>query len=229
MVDETNQPQEQPIEDEPKPRPQKARTKSSVLKYILLGLLVLTLAGASAAGAYFWRDNEASDFEKQQASDIDGYKNTISDLQKQLADALAVSTTDTAEDADTVCTEIAPSAVTIENIEASITSGNTAALEGYMASSVNVILAASEAYGAQTPTQAIADISSFLSDDLDSWDYDFSLPAATLSAYQSGDYADYFSGISVVGKASNDHVISFSFDCDGNIDTVFLSTIASIL
>jgi hypothetical protein len=199
----------------------KPKNQPLIRRSILISILVLVLMLASAAGAYYWRDSQANSFEKQQSDTISKNQNTITSLSKQLAD--------TTSDDPVACVEIAPTATVIGSIEASITSGNTAALEGYMASSVNVILAASEAYGQQTPTQAIANISSFISDDINSWDYNFSLPAATLNTYKQGGYAQYFSTISVVGKATNNQVISFSFDCTGKIDTVFLATNASVL
>lgn len=192
-----------------------------VSKSILIGILVLVLMLVSAAGAYYWRDSQANSFEKRQSDNISSNQNVITSLREQLADKVDYDCID--------CTEIAPTSTVIGSIEASITSGNTAALEGYMASSVNVILAASEAYGQQTPTQAVSNISNFISDDLNSWDYNFSLPAATLNTYKQGSYSQYFTNISVVGKAANNQVISFSFNCTGKIDTVFLATTASVL
>lgn len=215
-------------EAEPKREvPQKPSRRSSVLKKALLILLALVLIAGPAAGAYWWRDNEAKNFEKEQSDSIATYQAKIADLEEQIADANTDNTN--LEDDEDLCVEIAPSATVIENIQASITSGNTAALEGYMASTVNVILAATEAYGPQTPTQAVSSISSFISDDNTSWDYDFALPVATLNAYYQGEYSQYFSNIDVVGKATNNKVISFSFDCNGKIDTVFLANNSELL
>jgi hypothetical protein len=197
--------------------------KKSHFKLIIYIVIVLIIA--AGVGAYWWRDSIARSFEQQQATDITGYRARIADLEKELAD---VSVIDNTED-QTLCAEVAPDSTTIENIEASITSGNTAALGGYMASSVNVILAASEAYGPQTPAQAVADISGFISSDIMSWDYDFALPVATLATYQSGFYGQYFPDIAVVGLATNKRVISFSFDCNGKISTVFLATDEGLL
>ncbi|MEI7539447.1 MAG: hypothetical protein WCJ36_01600 [Candidatus Saccharibacteria bacterium] len=192
-----------------------------VSKPILISILVLVLMLASAAGAYYWRDSQANSFEKRQSDNISKNQTVIKSLREQLTNKVSNDSV--------ACTEIAPTATVIGSIEASITSGNTAALEGYMASSVNVILAASEAYGQQTPTQAVTDVTNFISNDINSWDYNFSLPAATLNTYKQGSYSQYFTNISVVGKATNNQVISFSFDCTGKIDTVFLATTASVL
>jgi len=199
--------------------------KKLLVKYILAIIITIVLIGSVAGATYWWRDKTAKDFEKTLNSDISVLKKAKASLEKQIADGKDGGVSNL----PTPCSEIAPEASVIENIQLSITSGNTAALEGYMASSVDVILAASEAYGAQTPTQAIADISSFLTDDINSWDYNFSLPAVTLNTYKQGGYAQYFSATSVVGKAANNHVISFSFDCLGKIDTVFLTGNANLL
>jgi hypothetical protein len=201
------------------------KKSSLAIKHIISGIIILILMIGSTAGAYFWRDNQAAESEKQQTNNIASYQKTIATLEKQIAD----TTSGVPDNSPTPCAEIAPDATTVENIQLSITSGNTAALEGYMASSVNVILAASEAYGAQTPTQAISDISQFISDDINSWDYNFTLPAATLNTYKASGYAQYFATTSIVGKATNEKVISFSFDCLGKIDTVFLSSDENLL
>ncbi|NCU29509.1 hypothetical protein EOM60_02770 [Candidatus Saccharibacteria bacterium] len=119
-----------------------------------------------------------------------------------------------------------PDSGKIENIIASITSKNTAALEGYMTNPVSVILAASEGMGNRTPAQAISDISGFISD-ADGWD--FNLPQSTIDAYRGGFYVSYFPENSVIGKSNNEKVISFSFNCDASISTVFLSPGSDLL
>lgn len=226
MEEEVKPPQEQAVEQPLVIEPKKEETKKPRRKFFIpkaawVGLLVLVLVAASAGGAYLWRDSVARNFEKEQSDDITGFKATIITLEKQLADAKVI--------VPPTCTEVAPNATAIANIKASITSANTAALEGYMATSVNVILAASEAYGAQTPTQAIADISNFLSTDITSWDYDFSPSAAVLADYRDGDYSQYFPTVLVAGTATNKQVVSFSFNCSGKIDTVFLATNENLL
>ena len=218
------------LEEPPKMTPKMQSNKRSMTSRTVLTVAIgLVLMLAFAAGAYFWRDNTANSVKKQQDTDIANYQRTIADLESKLAIEIAKNNGTSITPTEPVCTPIQPNSDVIDNIKASITSGDTAALEGYMASSVNVILAASEAYGVQTPTQAIADISSFISEDLNSWDYDFSLSTTTVNSYSLGDYGQYFLATSLVGKASNDQVISFSFDCDGNISTVFLASDEALL
>jgi hypothetical protein len=203
-----------PIEESQKPKP----TKKPIVKRILLSLLVLVLIAGAAGAAYWWRDKTANDSKNAQAASITALEKSKTDLEKQLADEKAkVPTTVTNN-----CACASPNATAVANIKASITSGNTAALEGYMASSVNVVLAASEGLGPKTPAQAVSAISNFISSDANSWDYNFSLPASILSSYGQGSYGQYFPNNAIVGKASNKKVISFSFDCNGKIDTVLL-------
>lgn len=159
-----------------------------------------------------------------------GYKVYKKDPKYQAPAASSkASTTESTTESTTKSSEpsvVAPSAAELENIEASITSGNTAALEGYMAASVNVILAASEAYGPQTPAQAVSDVD-YVSDGSDPWN--FALPAATLAQYQTGDYKQYFPVSALVGKSANGYVVSFQFDNAGKIDGIFMTNNADIL
>ncbi len=147
-------------------------------------------------------------------------------FKKEPAKPATSTTTTTAavtKDKAVVATTTAPTAEELDNIKASITSENTAALEGYMAASVNVIIAASEAYGPQTPVQAVKDVD-YVKDG-DTWD--FALPAATLAAYQAGDYKQYFPTTALVGKSSNGYVISFQFDSAGKINGIFMTNNAA--
>lgn len=211
-----NEPVE-PIKEEQKIEPIEKRRRKPFLLVLLILLLVATAAGA----AYWVRDRSARTTNSQQEATITSLQQTNASLKKQLTAEKAKSAN--ADTTTNACTPKAPSATTISNIEASITSGNTAALEGYMASSVNVIFAASDGLGTRTPAQAVSDITGFISSDTTSWDYDFSLPAATLSSYSAGSYSKYFPSSSVVGKATNKQVIAFSFDCNSKISTVFMA------
>lgn len=205
--------------------PTPVKKKSSIGKTILLIIIALVLMSGSALGAFYLRDSQAAKIEKQQSDDIANYKKTIAAFEEQTMSTINSTDTNNPE----LCAEVAPDITAVENIKASITSGNTAALEGYMASGVNVILAASEASGVQAPAQAISRVSDFISSDINSWDYDFSLPSTTTNTYKQGSYSQYFTDSSLVGKATNEKLISFSFNCLGKIDTVFLANDANLL
>jgi hypothetical protein len=134
-------------------------------------------------------------------------------------------------EAEPACTEVAPDANTVENLQAVVNIANTEPLLGWVTPTVNVVLAASEAYGPQTPDQAAIDLADFLIMDYSTLpaQYDFALPAATLDAYRAGDYAEYFPPTALVGRGSDNRVVAFSFDCDGLIDTMLLVGDESLL
>ncbi|MFA5003837.1 MAG: hypothetical protein WC498_00995 [Candidatus Saccharimonadales bacterium] len=198
-------------------------------KAIVFGVLILLLLVAAAGGAWWLRDRSAKTTDKQQTATISSLQQTTASLKTQLAAEKAKNAKTSPTASTLACTPKAPGATTISNIEASITSGNTAALEGYMAPSVNVIIAASEGLGAKTPTQAVSAITNFISNVPSSWDYDFALPASVLSSYGKGSYSQYFPSNAVVGKATNKKVIAFSFDCNAKISTVFVAADESLL
>jgi len=219
------EPPVKPIEYEKPIKP----AKKSGGKIILHIFFILILGGVSAAGAYWWRDKTANEAKTEQSASIASLEATKLSLEEQLATEKA-KTADTTVIADeTTCIARSPNTETLANIKASITSGNTAALEGYMAASVNVILAATEGIGPSTPASAVSSISNFISDDITAWDYDFALPATTIDAYGSEGYEQYFLADSVVGRATNKKVISFSFDCNAKISTVFMAADEGLL
>jgi hypothetical protein len=204
--------------------------KQLIRKTFLISVLAVMLLAIFAGVFYCWRDKIASDIESKQRDNVISLEKTITALQERLTGKKTTTATDSSSsntNSQANCTAVQPSYSTIENIQASITSGNTAALEGYMASNVNVILAATEGIGNQTPAQAVADITNYISDATSPWD--FSLPASVLSSYGKGEYGQYFPNIDVVGKSANDKVISFMFDCNGKINQVFMAASESLL
>ena len=193
-------------------------------KRILKTLLVIVvLLAIGAAAGWYWRDTSAKDVQSAKQAEITSLQNKVTKLEKDVADA-KVSTSTTS--GSSVAQSKSPSASVLENIQASITSGNTAALEGYMASTVTVIIAASEGVGERTPTQAVNDVK-YLNNGTDPWD--FSLPAATIDGYQAGDYKSYFPNGALIGKSANNYVVSFTFDSAGKISGVFMAADADLL
>ena len=183
--------------------------------------VVFLLIGAIAG--YMYRDSQAK-------KDLDAQKTKVSQLElknAQLTTDLAAAKKASSATA-TTDTGVRPNQATLDSISAAITSGNTAALEGYMASSVNVIRAATGAptNGARTPAQAVTDVA-YVKDGTAPWN--FALPSATIANYQSGSYSQYFPTSAYVGKSANNYVISFQFDSQGKINGVFMSLDASML
>ncbi len=200
----------------------KPANKNNKKKWLLTLLILVLIAGG--ASAYWWRDNQAKADQTAKQTEISKLENDkaeleskIKELKKQLADEKSKNTEESAT---------TPSAETLQNIQDAITSGNTAALEGYMASTVRVIFAASEGVGDRTPMQTVSDLA-YLKSATDPWDFD--LAPATLSNYASGDYAQYFPEGALVGKSANGYVISFAFDDTGKISGIFVSSDANLL
>ncbi len=198
-------------------RPMAVKTVKVKKSRVATWLMLLILVAAAGVGAYFWRDmNAKSDRKDDQAK--------IANLQTQV-DTLKASPAGTADTtADTKTT--LPTDAVKQSIKESITSGNTAALEGYMASTVRVIVAASEGIGDRTPVQSISDLKYI---DAATTPWNFSLDGATLAKYGSGEYKAYFSSNSVVGKSANNFVISFNFNSTGKINGIFMTNNADLL
>jgi uncharacterized protein (UPF0333 family) len=113
-----------------------------------------------------------------------------------------------------------------ENAAAAIDSKNTAALEGYMASSVNVVVAGSEHNVNDTAVQAVTELDYF-KDSVSPWN--FSLDAATLTSYKNGFYGQFFGTNTIVGKSTDGMVVAFGVNGAGKIDKVFMVAQASLL
>lgn len=212
------------MQEEPsvsQPTTESPKQKSTKSKNILLFALVIILLLATAVGAYMYRDHKAKSELSQKQTTIDQLNKKITDLESQVAAAKSSSSTTST----TTTTTSSPSAATLDNIKAAITSGNTAALEGYMASNVDVVVAASEKSGARTPTQAITDLA-YLNG---SSGWNFALDTATLNSYKSGFYKDYFKANSLVGKASDKKVVVFNFNDQGKINAIFMAASDELL
>ncbi|MEX0881723.1 MAG: hypothetical protein WDZ34_02525 [Candidatus Saccharimonadales bacterium] len=213
----THQPQEPMRPVSPLP-PAKAKRGGRGKGFLKLLLVLILIAGAGAGGWYY-RDTKAKDDSKILLGEISNLTTRMAALQKELDDAKAAQAAEST-------TKTKPSQADLDNIEAAIKSGNTAALEQLMASKVTVILAASEGLGERTPTQAIKDLD-YLDSGTDPWNFD--LPAATVDGYQAGDYKQYFPDGALVGKSANNYVVSFSFNDSGKISTIFMSNSADLL
>lgn len=109
-----------------------------------------------------------------------------------------------------------PSA-TIANIEASVKSKNYAALEGYMAPSVSVTLAASECCGTLSPAKATAQLS-YLNNGIEPWDFTDTNPIATkLRTADPTNFKD-----AIIGTASNKFAVGFTLNNKYLINKIFM-------
>lgn len=213
---ETEQPVPTPIKSEG------SRDWNKILKTVMVIAVVLAVG---AAGGWYWRDMGAKDTANAKQAEIYALQTKVTKLEKDVADAAKTTSTTTMTTTTPAPTSKAPSATVLGSIKDSITSGNTAALEGYMASTVKVIIAASEGVGDRTPVQAIGDLNYVMAGGT----WDFALPAATLSGYQAGDYKQYFPSTALVGLSSKKYVISFQFDSTAKINGVFMTNNSDLL
>lgn len=94
-----------------------------------------------------------------------------------------------------------------ENLAASISSGNTAALASWVTDPIRVTIAASEFSELLSPFEAAAQ-ADYVVDLAATWD--FALPDATIDHYRAGDYSGYFPDDVLVGRSSTGAVVAFA-------------------
>jgi hypothetical protein len=191
-------------------------------KIVIIGVIVLLLLAVMWLAWQLW---VCLDHDGKVNTENQQLKTQVEQLKKQLSNAQS-STNATSSQTAACTTGIAASQPLKDNIEAAINSKNTAALQGYMASSVNVVIAASEKGGAEAPTDATKDLE-YTYSGTSPWD--FNVPAATLTAYKAGFYKQFFPENAFVGKAANSQVVSFGFDCNGKINVVFMAADENLL
>lgn len=197
------------------------------LKKIGVTSAALVVVAGAGYGGYWWRDRDAKKEIKTQKDQVASLQSQL-DSQKSSASSSSSSSASSSSSSSSSATTVkTPTTAELDNIKAAITSGNTAALDGYMASSVSVIVAASEGIGTRTPTQAISDLDYLNMSPSVTWD--FSLSSSTLSSYRAGFYKDYFPTSAVVGKSSENKVVSFSFDDNAKIKTIFMAASDDLL
>lgn len=201
-------------------QPSQSESSRRTVKTGLLLLFVLLLIVAAGAGAYWRRGAQARD-------EAVSFEREIGELREQLDRLQAEAEPTEAEEAAGEGTDTqADGQDTAAVIESAVTTGDYAALEPHLADPVHVILAASEAYGDQTPDQAVTNLGYL---DQASGGWDFAPATSDLNSYRNGDYAQYFPVSAVVGVSSDDYVVSFIFDGSGDIGGIFISPDAGLL
>ena len=159
------------------------------------------------------------------------YVRTQAQLQKQIAaleKKLATTDDDAAVDEDDEaepCKDVA-SATLKTNIKAALDTKNTAAFATYTTNPVQYVLAASE-YGGDISAAEAATSLSYTHSATGPWD--FSLPPATIAAYDAGFYTNYFNTNTYVGRAASGMVVAFDFTCTDKIKSIFVAADEDIL
>jgi hypothetical protein len=190
---------------------------------LLIATTILLLVSAGYLG---WQTVTLTNSNNKLTLDNADLKSQVQGLTKQLADAKAASVSARPASSQSVPTPATISAALKEIMAAAITSGNSSALEAYMASSVNVSVAASGKTGAESPAQAVSDLN-YLSTGTNPWN--FSLSAATIVIFKAGAYGRYFGDTTYVGESANKYVVSFGVNSAGKIDTVFMTNNSDLL
>ena len=113
-----------------------------------------------------------------------------------------------------------------QNVEAAISSGNYAALSGYMADKVSYAIAGSEAQGSLTKAQAIKQLE-YLNSGTSPWN--FNIATATLTKYKAGDYSTYLNDDVIFGVSGNKYFVSFHLDSNNKIDQIFMAGSTDLL
>lgn len=205
---EPKEPNTKSPEDQPK--------KKNTAKVALICLLALLLAVLPAYGVWYWQQNEAKQQQEQLQDKIDELQKAKEKLEK------------TAKELSAKAADTCPAGLTetqTENVQASIESMNTAALDQLMTDTVEVTFAASEKGGNVTKAQAIADLA-YLDSATMPWNW--SIDQATLNNYKNGDYNVYLADDDIFGVAANKYFVSFRVKC-GKIDQVFVSASSDLL
>ncbi len=200
----------------PATQPEVVEKKSGAGKKVLIVFAVILLATLPALGVYYWQSTQAKQQEQNLQKQIEELQKQKQDLQKELKKAAS-------EQASVCPANLTPQQVS--NVQASIESMNTAALEQLLADTVEVTFAASEKGGNVTKTQAIADLD-YLQSATMPWNW--SINQATLNAYKNGDYKVYLADDDIFGVAANKYFVSFRVDC-GKIDQIFVAASTDLL
>ncbi len=113
-----------------------------------------------------------------------------------------------------------------DNLAAAVSSGNTAAIEGYLTTPTRVVIAASEADLQYDPIDAVLAID-YVQPGVGVWT--FEVDAATLASYAaSPDYGAFFPSDAIVGVSDAGAVISF-VPTGTQIGTVFMAIDESLI
>lgn len=211
-----------PVHESERPVPPRS-SRSHMLR---LGMVVLIVLLMLAAGWLAWLVRECRADHQRAAATNTQLQSKIDGLTKQLAAAKKSSSATTNASDMPACRNVAVSQDLKDNITAAVSSKNYAALAGYMAAAVNVVIAASEKGGTETPTQAVADMA-YLGTGTEPWN--FTPPAADMAAFRAGDYKQYFPADAYVGEAANHLTVSFGFDDCAKIDQVFMAATSDLL
>jgi len=182
--------------------------------------VVLILVGAIY---FFYSSNQAAQQAKADAAAISFLMDKTAALETTPiidgSDQTEGGTVPPADDTPAVSTLAVIPTKTSDTIKSAIRSQNTAALEGYMASSVKVIFA-DTSEETRTPADAISDINSLSNPEGLAENYWSFSP--TLFNHTDTDFDQYFLENSIIGKNVDGNLIIFNFNSVGKINSVLI-------
>ncbi len=115
----------------------------------------------------------------------------------------------------------------LPTIEKAFDSNNDAPIKDHMATSVEYAIAGSEAYGTVPGAQAVAKMSSYLTEARGPWSFD--IPPTTLDLYKRGPYGRYLIDDTYFGVGAGQQFVSFRVNLAGKIDQIFMSAHTDLL
>ncbi|MFT4029300.1 MAG: hypothetical protein QM675_05445 [Protaetiibacter sp.] len=128
-------------------------------------------------------------------------------------------TPDPTESTEPTGTAVSPDMA--QNLADAVSSGNTAAIQGYLADPTRVVIAASEADSLNDPVDAVLSLD-YIQPGVGVWD--FGLDAEVIAGYAGNPYyGEFFPEAAIVGRSDANAVVSFVPDDSGTIGTIFMS------
>lgn len=112
------------------------------------------------------------------------------------------------------------------NIKAALNSKRTDLFASYVAETTHFTLAASEKDDDESPDQIVASLA-ITQDARSPWN--FAIDDGILDNYRAGPYGSHFKDASYVGKSVSGMIISFNFNCQGVIESIFVAPDESLL
>lgn len=182
---------------------------------------VIVILVAATAGL-IWQLSRARDQRDSLEREKQELQKKIDDLSKK--DGAAAEADDDKASGDKCSPTVSEALKTA--IRDALSAKNYTSLSPHLATSVNVVFAASEKGGNVSSAQAITDMA-YLSSATGPWD--FALPAATINNYRAGFYTAYFPGNAYVGKSADSMVVAFGFDSCAKINMIFVSANEDLL
>lgn len=178
--------------------------------------------GVLLAGMWYYQQLKIDQLTSQKteiAKQLEESKAAQKKAEKELADAqeqLAATSTSV--------TVVPP--LLLQNVAAAVSSGNYAAIDGYLADKVSYAIAASSGQGTLTKAQAIKQLE-YLNNGTAPWN--FNIANATITKYKAGAYSSYINDDVIFGVSGNKYFVSFRLDSNNKIDQLFIASSTDLL